>query len=275
MNEIRISKELFESLLGETQGDELISNTNLTFQEDCDFILHLIGNKPKKILDVCCGNGRLLIPLAKAGHHLTGFDIDEPSINEIRQLYGAIQNIDCSVKDAIVDDWGSGYDVVIIAGSVLFNIETTNDYKTMQEQFIRKAASALTPGGCLYIDYSPFAPNGRTLLRKGESVNDDGSIIWDTTTIDEDGNKKRVKLTKGSFDKETNILSFIRYIELTLPNGEVEKSGVKCVKHYADLEQIREWLDLSGFEIVHEYENKTRKVIDADSRTLILFGRKR
>lgn len=40
----------------------------------------LLETNLKNILEVACGGGRILVPLAQAGYKMTGFDFDEPPI---------------------------------------------------------------------------------------------------------------------------------------------------------------------------------------------------
>ncbi len=54
-----------------------------TGTQDSAFLLSLIGNSPKRILEIACGTGRILIPLAKAGHYVTGLDLDEAMLERI------------------------------------------------------------------------------------------------------------------------------------------------------------------------------------------------
>ena len=44
---------------------------------DVEFALSLIGDSPKRVLEIACGSGRFLVPFAKAGHDITGLDLDE------------------------------------------------------------------------------------------------------------------------------------------------------------------------------------------------------
>ncbi|MBC8202956.1 MAG: methyltransferase domain-containing protein [Planctomycetes bacterium] len=44
-------------------------------------VLHLLGDAPRRVLDIGCGNGRLLVPAALAGHEVTGIDIDPEAIS--------------------------------------------------------------------------------------------------------------------------------------------------------------------------------------------------
>ena len=50
-------------------------NENCT--EDVNLLIELLGNQPKKILEIAYGGGRILIPIAQAEHKVKGFDIDE------------------------------------------------------------------------------------------------------------------------------------------------------------------------------------------------------
>ena len=249
-----------------------------TETDDVKFILSVIGAQPKKILEVGCGSGRILVPLAKAGHNVTGFDMDESMLERIPAKATGLNNIAWHEADALHDEWGAGFDVVVLAGNILFNIEIEceTEYKKAQELFIQKAADALVPGGYVYIGYSPFAPNGRTLTRPaGQSCDDDGSIVWSWEGTDDDGNFESVALTRGSFNEETGMLRATSYFEQRLANGKVIKEETERVKHYATLEQIRGWLSNAGFVIELECENFDKSPINDDSCEVMIYARKK
>ena len=44
---------------------------------DVEFLLRVLGPKPLNILEIGCGGGRIAVPLAEAGHFVTGLDADE------------------------------------------------------------------------------------------------------------------------------------------------------------------------------------------------------
>jgi len=246
-----------------------------TETDDVEFILSVIGERPKKVLEACCGSGRILVPLAKAGHDVTGFDADEPMMDRIPVKAAGLKNIQWRKADAVHDDWGAGFDVVLLAGNILFNIVSDIEYKTAQELFIQKAAAALVPGGYVYIGYSPYAANGRTLTRPaGHSCDDDGSIVWSWEGTDDDGNYEKDSITKGSFEEETGILKFKRFFEQRLACGKVIKKESESIKHYATLDQIHEWLSNAGFTVEFEYENFDKKPIDNESQSVIIYARK-
>ena len=244
---------------------------------DVEFILSVIGDVRKKVLEACCGSGRILVPIAKAGHDVTGFDIDDEMMNRIPKKAEGLKNISWRKADALIDDWGIGFDVVLLAGNVLFNIEINTDveYKRAQELFIQKAADSLVSGGHVFIEYNPFAPNGRTLTRPGQSCKDEGNIVWSWEGTDDDGNYEKRSLTSGSFDEATGMLRAISYFEQKLANGKIIKEEHERVKHYATLEQIHDWLSAAGFIIEFEFEDFDKKPLDDDSCGVIIYACKK
>ncbi len=78
-----------------------------TETKDVDFLLSVIGSKPLKILEAACGGGRILIPLARAGHDAAGFDIDDCLLEKIGAKAEGLDNIVWYKADALEGAWGS------------------------------------------------------------------------------------------------------------------------------------------------------------------------
>ncbi len=66
------AKQYWEAYIYEQQENQT---------DDLDFILSIVGNTSLNIFEVGCGGGRILVPLAKAGHTVTGIDLDPNAIN--------------------------------------------------------------------------------------------------------------------------------------------------------------------------------------------------
>jgi len=248
-----------------------IYDQKVTETEDVDFLLSVIGEQPKKILEVACGSGRILVPLAKAGHTAVGIDADTFMLDKIQAKATGLENITWHKADAVHDDWGSGFDVVVLSGNILYNIVSAMDYKKSQELFIKKAASALVPGGYIFISYNP---GGHNLTQPEPSKVHDGNwVVWEGT--DNDGNYGKMTLIGGSYDAETRLNKFGRRFDLTLAGGEQVCQEIDCVKHAATLSHLHSWLHDSGFTIELECENFDRKPIDDSSCNLIIYACKK
>ena len=44
-------------------------------------VIELLGDTPLDVVDVGCGDGRILIPLAVAGHRVVGIDVDPTAMS--------------------------------------------------------------------------------------------------------------------------------------------------------------------------------------------------
>ena len=237
--------------------------TDLT---DAEFACSVIGAPSKRILEIACGNGRMLVPLAKAGHVVTGLDFDEFMLSKIPDKAKGLRQISWRKADAMSEDWGSGYDVVMLAANFLFNIVTDLDYAEAQSLAIRKAAKALAPGGHLYIDYS------YTLHPEDWFENPGEKLIWEGR--DTQGNTGRMVLLDNTFDREKSLAHFVRRYELTLPDGRVIRRDIPNVKHFASLEEIHGWLAASGLVIEEEYGDYARSPIGETTNRAIIWARK-
>jgi SAM-dependent methyltransferase len=233
---------------------------------DIDFLLSVIRPVSQKILEVCCGSGRILVPLAKAGYSVTGFDTDEFMLCRITAKAEGLNNLNWYMADAVKDDWGTGFDVVVLAGNILFNIVSDIEYEKAQELFIQKAAGALRPGGFVYIDYQYFLYPEKVFENPRER------IIWEGS--DSDGNYGKMALLDSKYDKNTGINTSTRRVELILKNGEVIKRDTPCLKHFATMEQIHKWLSNAGFIVEQEYGDYSRNPISETTYRAIIYARK-
>ena len=195
-----------------------------TGTEDVEFLLACLGTTPKHILEIACGSGRILVPLAKVGHTVVGLDLDEAMLRKIPAKAKGLDNIAWRTADAVTDDWGSGYDVVVIAGNFLMNIVSEEGPERAQQILLGKAKLALKPGGMLYIDYNHTFYPEQWYVHPGERV------IWEGT--DSAGTAGRMLLCDGTYDAETGFIHSIRRYELESADGEIIRKEMPSVKHY-------------------------------------------
>lgn len=210
-------------------------------QGDVEHILSIVGNSPLNILEVACGSGRISIPLAQAGHTVTGFDVDEAMLARIPKKASDLANLNCYKADAITDDWGNGFDVVILSGNVLVNIITDGDYKQAQELFVKKASNAVKQGGYMYLDFTCML--GESQSNSGEEY----TIFEGTDDLGTFG--KFIMGGGGTYNSQTRIANGTRRYEITPKNGEMFSVTKKSVKHFPTHEQVVSWLNKYGWTI--------------------------
>ena len=205
-------------------------------------ILSYLGSEPKNILEVACGTGRISIPLTQAGHNVTGFDIDKHTIARLHEKAGVLPNLNCYTADALSDDWGTGFDAVILAGTVLHNIITDSDYAHAQELFIKKAASCVNSSGYMFINFDCWGKDKFDVKNKG----DEWTIF---EGIDDIGTYGKYILVSGESDKETRIDRSGRRYEITPKDGEMFIVERQMIKHFPSYGLVKSWLEKYGWEI--------------------------
>ena len=226
---------------------------------DVEFLMKVLCEQtdgmPQNILEVACGGGRISVPLAQAGHNVTGFDADEFMLLRCYRRMKDIPNITCYQADAIHADWGTGFDVVVLAGNILINIGTDMDYAEAQQTFIRKAAAAIRSNGYLILDYDQHsnASAVRFFNRLGES----GRLGDDSEYVDELGTSGKIKIYGNVYDPVTRICTWASHSDLLTNNGERIIASTMGYKHIPTLNQVYGWLADAGFYVEKTYRNYT------------------
>ncbi len=117
---------------------------------DLEFYQSVLSKVNGKILEPACGNGRLLIPLFKAGYKIEGFDQSDSMLKHLKK-HCEYYNISPIVwRDSMESfRYKSLYDAVILpAGSFMLLKEESSAEKT-----INRFHSAMNRGAKLFIDY--------------------------------------------------------------------------------------------------------------------------
>lgn len=239
---------------------------NETDIDDVEFALSVIGMEPKRILEIACGSGRFTIPMANAGHDVTGLDFDAHMLNRLSAKASNAQNIHWHKSDVINDEWESGFDIVLLAANLLSNIVSAMDYAQAQELLIQKSATSLVSGGHVLIDYA------YTFYPEKWFHNPNPNIVWQGT--DSQGNFGKMILLNNIYDKETGIAKCTRRFEMTLADGSNLIQEIPTVKHFAALEQVHEWLTHTGFVIENEWGDYHGNPISEHTTRAIIWARR-
>jgi SAM-dependent methyltransferase len=212
---------------------------------EVNFILSIVGNEPKNILEVACGGGRISVPLAQAGHFVTGFDVDEYMLERIHNKAKCLNSLSYYKADAILQDWGKDFDIVILAGNILLNIESGLDYQQAQELFIRKAADCVKTEGYMYLDFDCYDRSEQISAIRHEWICFEGT--------DDLGTYGKYIVISGDYSEQTHIDKSYRRFEITPKNDEMFTLERTSIKHFPTLKQVKIWLDKAGWIIEQQY----------------------
>jgi len=235
---------------------------------DITLLLELIGPAPQKIFEACCGTGRVLVPLAQAGHEVTGMDADEGMLARLPAKAEGMTNLRYTLADALTTDWGSGYDIVILACNTLMNIEHRDDDKAAQQLFIQKAANALKPGGHFFVAFDVYAEPEKFFV--GENKITEGYF----SGTDDVGVYGQGFQCGGLYNPVTQIAVWNSHFEMTLPNGEKHIFSGHGHKYICTRDEVHGWLKDSGFIIEAEFGDYDRRPFTMELGQDIIWARK-
>ncbi len=235
--------------------------------DDIRLMLELIGSTPQNIFEVCCGSGRVLVPLAKSGHIVTGIDADEGMLARISAKSTGLSNLKYSFADALTTDWGSGYDVVVLADNTLMNIEHRDDDKAAQILFIKKAANALKIGGHFFLAFDHYPAPENVFISRGN-----GERGYYGT--DDNGIYGEIHSYGGLYDPVTQIASWLLHLELTLSDGTKYIIPEFGHKYVCTREEVHGWLLDAGFVIEEEFGDTNRAPFTGEQSCDIIWARK-
>ena len=116
-------------------------------------ILQLLGDSPLDVIDVGCGDGRILIPLTVGGHRVIGIDLDPSAINAC-SLRCAEMDIDATLFDASLFDalpLSEPVDVIVCCGQTFMLLANVDE----AVEALRLFKKSLRSGGLVIIDDIP------------------------------------------------------------------------------------------------------------------------
>ena len=132
--------------------------------EDLSFYLALARRTGGPLLELMCGTGRVLLPLAEAGYHITGVDSSPAMLTLTRQrLTEAVLTDRATLLEGDVRDLplpAGSFALAFVAINSFMHLETVRD----QLACLNNARRALTKRGLLVLDL--FNPDPHEMLRE-------------------------------------------------------------------------------------------------------------
>ena len=236
---------------------------------DLPFYLELAQQTVGPILEIACGTGRVLLPIARKGIDIHGVDNSLPMLKILRDRLAAEPNEvrrrvtlhEGDMRDFRLD---AQYPLVIIPFRPMQHMLSAQD----QVSALTTAASHLSDKGILAFDV--FYPKFEMLTaRMGEEVPE---MEWtpssDPTTI------VRRYFRKESVDKINQVFSFT-FIYRTFRAGELFVEETEAFKlSYFTYPHLRALFLLAGLERVAEYGSFAKAPLDNNAEQMIFLLRK-
>ncbi|MDO4741052.1 MAG: class I SAM-dependent methyltransferase [Eubacteriales bacterium] len=231
------------------------------------YLLRELGDKPLKIIEAACGGGKLCVPLAQAGHDVTGLDRDESMLRIAREKAKDLPNLHIRQADLLAAPWGKGFDAVLLGSNLLVNIVTDRDYKRAQKNLLERAYEALRPGGRLLLDFDCPLDLDAWQPAREEWVCFEGT--------DDRGVYGRYVVIDGTANDRTRVVTGRRRYELFPAQGEPFVHYTESWKTFPTIEEVCGWLYRIGFRVEAVMGGCSGEPFDAEHRRAVIRASKR
>ena len=243
-----------------------------TLQQDrtdleTQFAIHALGLEPHhSVLDLCCGQGRHSIALAKTGLDVTGVDLSEEMLAIARSTAAQITFAPARGGNAegkgglqfqqadmrrLPNEFSGKFDAVINMFSSFGYLETEED----DQQALHQIASCLKPGGKVLMD----------LLNREWVIINNEETDWHRH---DDG---RIVLERRQLDLQTST-NHLTYTEI-LPDGSRNEMSGLHMRLYS-LTELTKMLAAAGLNLEHVHGGFRGEVYSVDTRRMIIVATK-
>jgi SAM-dependent methyltransferase len=231
-----------------------------------EYIVREMGDRPLRILEAACGGGKLCVPLARAGHDVTGIDQDQDMLFYLYEKSKNLPNLHIVQADMLAKPWENGYDAVILGANLLVNITTDRDYKRAQINLLDRAHDALKTGGRLFIDYDCPLELSKWIPANTEWVCFEGK--------DDRGTYGKYVVVNGTASDRNRIVNGSRRWEITPTDAAAFVHTEDSYKYFPTIEQVCAWLYRAGFIVESINGGYNGEAFDREHRRAVIWARK-
>ena len=236
------------------------------FQEDVAFYLGLAGQTGGPLLELGCGTGRLLLPLARAGYTITGVDLSSRML-EVAQAKLNAAHLQARVTLVEQDirhlKLGQPFQLAFIAINSFMHLTSLED----QLHALCACHRCLAPGALLVIDVDN--PDPRHLLEA------DGRLELVNQWFDPESGATVLKYMARTLDAAQQLQQVHFIYDEVMADGQMRRTVAPFQARYLHRYEGELLLDKAGFTPEQVYGSYDLDPYQSDSQRMIFVARKR
>ncbi len=218
---------------------------------DVDFYLDCAARYGGPVLEIGAGTGRILIPLAAAGHEAVGLDRSPTMLRlaadklEASSLAGRVRLVEADMTAFRLE---SDFSLILITARSFQHLFTPEE----QRRALATARRHLRPGGHLVLDL--FDPSFEILF-SGKPELPAPRTVWDPAS----GREVRRSVVSRTTDPlRQTVAEVLRFEVLEAGDRVLEQEDVSWTLRWSVKQEIAYLLELTGFEALACYSDFQR-----------------
>ncbi|GCE47449.1 methyltransferase family protein [Thermosporothrix hazakensis] len=217
------------------------------FVEDLDMYHNYAELGGGSILELACGSGRVLLPLAEDGYEVTGVDTSAQMLERAQQALaeaGVAQRVTLVQQDISQLTLGKKFHLAFIALGSFAHITT----RAKQQQTLAAIRAHLNPGGTFLLDLS------NSDIRYMENMG--GQLIHQGTWKLEDGSML-THFVSPAASTDRHLLELTHFYDCYTQGGPIQRTTTTTYHYLFERSEIELLLEQAGFtikEILGDYD---------------------
>jgi SAM-dependent methyltransferase len=230
-------------------------------QEDLPFWLELASQADGTVLELGCGTGRILLPLAVQGHLVFGLDNNLEMLRFCAARFAAVQATPARLLQADMRcyHFDAQFGLILLPCNTLSTLSDP-DLHSM----LACTARHLKPGAV----FAASVPNPNLLARLPRHSAAEMEEIFPHPV---DGEPVQVS-SAWEHDQQTFTLNW--FYDHLLPDGQVERFTSEVQHHLRPAQGYLEAFTAAGFDSIQCYGNFHRASYRVNSSTLVMIARR-
>lgn len=210
--------------------------------DDIPLYLNLAEQYGGPIIDIGCGTGRVMIPLAEEGYEVHGIDYEQAMLDYAQQ-YMQENDLEMTLHHGDVRTYqlDKKFKLVLVPFNGMMHFHTQED----QLAVLKQLRSWITDDGLLVLDL----PNAGEIFATQET----DAIIMERTFLEPETGHLVMQQSHSFLDRATQILRVTWIYDETLPDNTLKRTFAPLVLYYYFFSEMRLLLQLGGFEIEGVY----------------------
>lgn len=237
------------------------------FKEDIPFYLTYAKKQGSPILEIGCGTGRVLIPLANTGFEAWGIDTSEAMLSILREKIKKLSpetasRIHVQIADMREFTLPTKFQLVIIPFTTFLHMITKEDKK----KALRRIRDHLTDDGLLIIDI--FAPNYERLAKERYTS------VKEFQFKEGQRSQKVILTTYSKCDHAKQTIDVTKVYDIQQQDGSIRRSVQKFTISYIFRYEMECLLEKEKYSVVNVFGDYSRKEYDYKSGRMIFVAEK-
>ncbi len=221
--------------------------------------MQLAAQAGGRILELGCGSGRALVPLASAGHRLVGLDRDLPSLTHLAgQLSEPLRSrVDLIACDFLRCPLADRFPLILMPCNTLSTVAPAD-----HARLLSGVRALLASGG----RFAASLPNPAVLAglpERGETELE--AVLFDPAGEDP-------LQVSSTWERQGQAVTVCWLYDRLKADGRVQRTEVRSTHHLFSADEWRDTFRSNGFHLEREYGDFDRTAYAPDSPHLIFIA---